>query len=70
MKSVKSCLVTFCDTAKNVNFSQVTMLEIIDEIKDALPKVMLQVSATLHEGFPIHILNSSFEHTQKIVQNT
>lgn len=58
----------FLDTAKNVNFNQDTMQEIIDEMKDALPKAMLQVSATLPKGFPEHIVGSIFEHTQKIVK--
>lgn len=58
----------FLDTAKDVNFSQDTMQEIIDEMKDALPKAMLQVSATLPKGFPKHIVSSIFENTQKIVK--
>ncbi|MDA0120924.1 type II toxin-antitoxin system HipA family toxin [Vibrio sp. T11.5] len=58
----------FLDTAKDVNFSQDTMQEIIDEMKDALPKAMLQVSATLPKGFPEHIVSSIFENTQKIVK--
>ncbi|GLO60078.1 serine/threonine protein kinase [Vibrio sp. MACH09] len=58
----------FLDTAKDVNFSQETMQEIIDEMKDALPKAMLQVRATLPEGFPEHIVDSIFENTQKIVK--
>ncbi|MGF1749825.1 type II toxin-antitoxin system HipA family toxin [Vibrio cionasavignyae] len=58
----------FLDTAKDVNFNQDTMQEIIDEIKDALPKAMLQVSATLPKGFPEHIVDSIFENTQKIVK--
>lgn len=58
----------FLDTAKDVNFSQDTMQEIIDEMKDALPKAMLQVSATLPKGFPEHIVGSIFENTQKIVK--
>ncbi|MBA5682945.1 type II toxin-antitoxin system HipA family toxin [Photobacterium damselae subsp. damselae] len=59
----------FLDTAKEVNFNQDTMQEIIDEMKDALPKAMLQVSATLPKGFPEHIVSSIFENTQKIVKN-
>ncbi|HIF9311089.1 TPA: type II toxin-antitoxin system HipA family toxin [Photobacterium damselae] len=58
----------FLDTAKDVNFNQDTMQEIIDEMKDALPKAMLQVSATLPKGFPEHIVSSIFENTQKIVK--
>ncbi|HIF9518270.1 TPA: type II toxin-antitoxin system HipA family toxin [Photobacterium damselae] len=58
----------FLDTAKDVNFNQDTMQEIIDEMKDALPKAMLQVSATLPKGFPKHIVSSIFENTQKIVK--
>ncbi|WP_261882657.1 type II toxin-antitoxin system HipA family toxin [Vibrio pelagius] len=58
----------FLDTAKAVNFNQDTMQEIIDEMKDALPKAMLQVSATLPKGFPEHIVSSIFENTQKIVK--
>ncbi|PSB91253.1 serine/threonine protein kinase [Photobacterium damselae subsp. damselae] len=58
----------FLDTAKDVNFNQDTMQEIIDEMKDALPKTMLQVSATLPKGFPEHIVSSIFENTQKIVK--
>ncbi|HIF9306601.1 TPA: type II toxin-antitoxin system HipA family toxin [Photobacterium damselae] len=48
----------FLDTAKDVNFNQDTMQEIINEMKDALPKAMLQVSATLPKGFPEHIVSS------------
>ncbi|HIF9291295.1 TPA: type II toxin-antitoxin system HipA family toxin [Photobacterium damselae] len=59
----------FLDTAKEVNFNQDTMQEIINEMKDALPKAMLQVSATLPKGFPEHIVSSIFENTQKIVKN-
>lgn len=58
----------FLNTAKDVNFSQDTMQEIIDEMKDALPKAMLQVSTTLPQGFPEHIVDSIFENTQKIVK--
>ncbi|NVH46585.1 type II toxin-antitoxin system HipA family toxin [Photobacterium damselae] len=58
----------FLDTAKDVNFNQDTMQEIINEMKDALPKAMLQVSATLPKGFPEHIVSSIFENTQKIVK--
>ncbi|EOB1206792.1 type II toxin-antitoxin system HipA family toxin [Photobacterium damselae] len=58
----------FLDTAKDVNFNQDTMQEIIDEMKDALPKAILQVSATLPKGFPEHIVISIFENTQKIVK--
>lgn len=58
----------FLDTAKAVNFNQDTMQEIIDEMKDALPKAMLQVSATLPKGFPEHIVSSIYENTQKIVK--
>ncbi|MDW1856673.1 MULTISPECIES: type II toxin-antitoxin system HipA family toxin [unclassified Vibrio] len=58
----------FLDTAKAVNFNQDTMQEIIDEMKDALPKAMLQVSATLPKGFPEHIVSAIFENTQKIVK--
>ncbi|WP_112478612.1 type II toxin-antitoxin system HipA family toxin [Vibrio variabilis] len=58
----------FLDTAKEVNFNQDTMQEIIDEMKDALPKAMLQVSAKLPEGFPEHIVDSIFENTQKLIE--
>lgn len=58
----------FLDTAKAVNFSQDTMQEIIDEMKDALPKAMLQVSTRLPEDFPKHIADSIFENTQKLVK--
>ncbi|WP_371860111.1 type II toxin-antitoxin system HipA family toxin [Vibrio superstes] len=58
----------FLDTAKAVNFSQDTMQEILDGMKDDLPKAMLQVSAALPEGFPEHIANSIFENTEKIVK--
>jgi len=58
----------FLDTAKAVNFSQDTMQEIIDEMKEALPKAMLQVRATLPEDFPKHIADSIFENTQKIIK--
>ncbi|CAM3163998.1 type II toxin-antitoxin system HipA family toxin [Vibrio rarus] len=58
----------FLDTAKVVNFSQDTMQEVIDEMKGALPKAMLQVSAALPEDFPEHIANSIFENTEKIVK--
>lgn len=58
----------FLDTAKAANFSQDTMQEIIDEMKDALPKAMLQVSTRLPEDFPKHIADSIFENTQKLVK--
>ena len=58
----------FLDTAKAVNFSQDTMQEIIDEMKDALPKAMLQVSTRLPEDFPKHIADSIFENTQILVK--
>ena len=58
----------FLDTAKAVNFSQDTMQEIIDEMKDALTKAMLQVSTRLPEDFPKHIADSIFENTQKLVK--
>lgn len=58
----------FLDTAKAVNFSQDTMQEIIDEMKDALPKAMLQISTRLPEDFPKHIADSIFENTQKLVK--
>lgn len=57
----------FLDTAKAVNFSQDTMQEIIDDMKDVLPKAMLQVSTALPEDFPTHIVDSIFENTQKII---
>ena len=57
----------FLDTAKAVNFNQDTMQELIDEMKDALPKAMLQVGAKLPEGFPEHIVGSIFANTQKTV---
>lgn len=37
-------------------------------MKDALPKAMLQVSATLPDDFPKHIADSIFENTQKIIK--
>lgn len=58
----------FLDTAKAVNFNQDMMQEIIDEMKDALPKAMLQVSDTLPDDFPMHIADSIFENTQKIIK--
>ncbi len=58
----------FLDTAKAVNFSQEAMQEIIAEMKDALPKAMLQVSTRLPEDFPKHIADSIFENTQKVVK--
>lgn len=57
----------FLDTAKAANFSQDTMQEIIDEMKDNLPKTMLHVS-DMPEGFPRHITDSIFENTQKIIK--
>ncbi|MEZ8196388.1 MULTISPECIES: type II toxin-antitoxin system HipA family toxin [Vibrio] len=58
----------FLATAKAANFSQDTMQEIIDEMKDNLPKAMLHVSEALPEGFPRHITDSIFENTQKIIK--
>lgn len=58
----------FLDTAKAVNFSQDTMQEIMNEMKNALPKAILQVSARLPENFPKHIASSIFDNTQKMIK--
>ncbi|PML13644.1 type II toxin-antitoxin system HipA family toxin [Vibrio breoganii] len=58
----------FLDTAKAVNFSQDSMQEILDEMKEALPKAILQVSAELPDDFPKYIAESIFENTQKIIK--
>ena len=58
----------FLDTAKAVNFSQDMMQEIMDEMKSALPKAILQVSAALPEDFPKHISSSIFDNTQKMIK--
>jgi len=58
----------FLDTAKAVNFNQDKMQMIVDEMRDALPKAILQVKANLPEGFPEHISDSIFENAKKIIK--
>lgn len=55
------------DTAKAVSFSQEEMLDIIDDMKENLPKAILQVGKTLPKNFPNHIAHSIFENTQKMI---
>ncbi|UGA55417.1 type II toxin-antitoxin system HipA family toxin [Vibrio sp. VB16] len=58
----------FLDTAKAVNFNQDKMQKIMDEMKDALPKAILQVKANLPKDFPEHISDSIFENAKKIIK--
>ncbi|MFC1235955.1 type II toxin-antitoxin system HipA family toxin [Vibrio sp. F74] len=58
----------FLDTAKAVNFNQDKMQKIMDEMKDALPKAILQVKANLPKDFPEHISDAIFENAKKIIK--
>lgn len=58
----------FLETAKAVSFNQDSMQEIIDEMKQSLPKAMLHVKTTLPEGFPEQIVDSIFENTHKLIK--
>lgn len=55
----------FLDTAKAVNFSQVKMQTILGDLKEQLPKAILQLKGKLPDDFPKHISDLIFDNSME-----
>lgn len=58
----------FIDTAKAINFSEVKMQTILNELKEQIPEAILQVKGKLPIGFPKHISDSIFDNSIKTLK--
>ena len=58
----------FLNTAKAMNFSQVKMQAILNDLKAQLPEAISRLKARLPKTFPEHISDSIFENSTKILK--
>tara|TARA_R110001583_G_scaffold7720_3_gene37888 strand:- start:72282 stop:73586 length:1305 start_codon:yes stop_codon:yes gene_type:complete len=58
----------FIDTAKAINFSEVKMQTILNELKEQVPEAIRQVKGKLPIGFPERISDSIFDNSIKTLK--